>query len=184
LKRWEEAERVIEERLKAAEDHDALRSASMIAMLRGDYDRVIEIEKKVVARGEANSQDLNSLAWAALCGKKLTPEMIEAAQNSVKMGKAEEFGPLHTLAAVYAETGKTTEAREIMLHGMDAGGRLEPDSESWYVFGRIAEEYGLHETALADYRRVEKESEQLPSSTWELAQKRIATLARDDKSHD
>lgn len=184
LKRWEEAERVIEERLKAAEDHDALRSASMIAMLRGDYDRVIEIEKKVVARGEANSQDLNSLAWAALCGKKLTPEMIEAAQNSVKMGKAEEFGPLHTLAAVYAETGKTTEAREIILHGMDAGGRLEPDSESWYVFGRIAEEYGLHETALADYRRVEKESEQLPSSTWELAQKRIATLARDDKSHD
>jgi hypothetical protein len=104
----------------------------------------------VVASGEATSGDMNSLAWAALCAGRLTAESIETAQNAVKMGKVQKFGPLQTLAAVYAEIDKTTEAHETMLRGMEVGSQLEPDSESWYVFGRIAEQYGLNEVTVAD----------------------------------
>ena len=98
------------------------------------------------------------------------------------MGKAQEFGSLHTLAAVYAEIGKATAAREVMIHGLDVAGQLEPEGNSWYVFGRIAEQYGLRDSALADYQRVDKpeKEEELPGSTWELARRRIAVLAKLD----
>lgn len=132
LRRWDEAESALTGRLKATpEDRAGLRSISMIAMYHDDYGRVIDTEERVVANGEATSGDMNSLARAALCAGRLTAESIETAQNAVKTGKAQEFAPLQTLAAVYAEIDKTTEARETMLRGMEVGRQMESDSESW-----------------------------------------------------
>jgi len=49
---------------------------------------------------------------------------------------------MHTLAAIYAEQGKTSEARELILKVMDLWALDEPNSEALFVFGRIAEQYG------------------------------------------
>jgi hypothetical protein len=48
----------------------------------------------------------------------------------------------------------------------------------WYVLGRIAEQYGEREIAIADYRRLEKPKEvlNLPTSTWELAQIQLKAM--------
>jgi tetratricopeptide (TPR) repeat protein len=66
---------------------------------------------------------------------------------------------LHTLGTLYAEMGKTKEARETFLLSMSASNLEEPTGNLWYSFGRIAEQYGEREIALQDYARVKAPSD-------------------------
>jgi len=52
----------------------------------------------------------------------------------------------------------------------------------WYVLGRIAEQYGEREIAIADYRKMEKPKEVLsiPTSTWRLAQIRLKAMGAEN----
>jgi hypothetical protein len=54
----------------------------------------------------------------------------------------------------------------------------EPDDDYWYAFGRIAEQYGERETAIADYRKLEKPKQALALSTssYRLAQMRLKAM--------
>ena len=71
---------------------------------------------------------------------------VEAATKAAQLSK---MGPsqLHTLGCVYAEIGKTKEAREVLIQAMDALSLDEPDDNYRYAFGRIAEQYGELQTA-------------------------------------
>ena len=55
----------------------------------------------------------------------------------------------------------------------------EPNSDYWYAFGRIAEQYGEQETAMANYARVTKPEKTIaiPSSSYRLAQNRLKILS-------
>jgi hypothetical protein len=61
---------------------------------------------------------------------------------------------------------------------MDRENLDEPDSDYWFGFGRIAEQYGESQTAIADYDRVTKPKKavSLPGSTYQLAQDRLKML--------
>lgn len=54
----------------------------------------------------------------------------------------------------------------------------DPEDPDWYVFGRIAESYGLNREAAALYRRLERPKSELaiPSSSYALAQRRLKAL--------
>jgi hypothetical protein len=58
----------------------------------------------------------------------------------------------------------------------------EPDDAYWYAFGRIAEQYGERDIAIADYRKLEKPKHLLaiPTSTYRLAQMRLKALGADE----
>jgi hypothetical protein len=60
-------------------------------------------------------------------------------------------------------------------------GQQEPDSDAWYVLGRIAEEYGVIDAAVRAYNRVERPEEEIniPISSWVLAQRRLKGLSAD-----
>ena len=83
---------------------------------------------------------------------------------------------LHTLAAVYAEMGKTTEARQTILQSIELAGKEEPASEDWYVFGRIAENYGEYEAALECYGKVEAPEIPAQDSTHRLTANRLELM--------
>ena len=85
---------------------------------------------------------------------------------------------MHTLACLYAETGKTKEAHDLLLRGMDDLNLDEPNDAYWYAFGRIAEQYGEREIAIADYGKVKKPEQILavPTSSYRLAQMRLKVL--------
>jgi hypothetical protein len=91
-------------------------------------------------------------------------------------GQKAAFPELHALACAYAETGRTAEARQTILRAMNAAGMEEPNDVSWYVFGRIAEQFALTDTARDYYRRLDKPKTDDPTSTWALAQRRLAAL--------
>ena len=93
------------------------------------------------------------------------------------------WGILHTLGCLYAEVGKLKEAREVLVQAMDSANLDDPDSSFWYAFGRVAEQAGERDLALADYARVTipKNPLDLPGSSYQLAQIHLKALQRPAK---
>ncbi|HEV3076444.1 MAG TPA: hypothetical protein VHB47_18620, partial [Thermoanaerobaculia bacterium] len=75
-----------------------------------------------------------------------------------------------------AERGRTSEAYQVMTQAINAEDEAVPDEADWYVFGRMAEQYGLPEVARGLYARVEKPTGGEAFSTFQLAQARLAAL--------
>ena len=80
-------------------------------------------------------------------------QALDDALSAVKQTKQENAACLHTLAAVYAELGKTPEALENLRRAVEIRGERIEEAD-WYVLGRIAEQYGLDEVAAGLYRKV------------------------------
>jgi len=161
------------------DDLDAQRSLIRSAELQDDYLRMRDLGEKFVAAGKTNFWDFNNLAWWSLFVGNVTEADIGMATKAAQMSK-NNSAVLHTLGCLLVAAGKTVQAREILIQAMDALKLDEPESEYWYAFGSLAEQYGETEVARADYLRVEKPSSELdiPGSTYYLAQKRLAVLVQ------
>ena len=60
---------------------------------------------------------------------------------------------------------------------MTTANMSEPDPEVWFGFGLIDEQYGLPDSAMEAYRKVEKPTGIVdPGSTWVLAQSHLKAL--------
>ncbi|WP_321476701.1 DUF3857 domain-containing protein [uncultured Paludibaculum sp.] len=170
---------LLTERVKVFHDDVmALRSAARIAMLFGDTGSAISVERRIVDSGRGTSNDYNALAWLDLMAGQVTQATLDTANKGVMIGGAEATGLIHTTAAIAAELGKETEARGAILQRIKLLGSEEPDDDDWYVFGRIAEQYGLAADAAAYYRKLSKPGNDLmvPSSSYGLAQRRLKTM--------
>jgi hypothetical protein len=88
------------------------------------------------------------------------------------------FAIAHTLACVYAASGKPREARDLLLKGMEQLGAAKPDDPAWYGFGLVAEAYGDVESARDYYLRVKKPEKGVlqASSVYSLSQARLGAL--------
>jgi predicted Zn-dependent protease len=178
LRRFDEADALAEDRLKRIPgDLDALRGLARSAVARGDYRKAQTFWQKIIDSGQADPQDMNSSSWNSLYTGNTRPADLENALKAAQLsGKRADI--LNTLGCVYAELGKTTEAFEVLVQAMDSLNLDEPDDDYWYAFGRIAEQYGEREAALADYARVTKPelAVQIPDSSYYLAQVRLQAL--------
>jgi len=183
LGRSKEADQLARERLQRIPgDVNAMRALSSNAVAREDYAAARAIDQQLVEEGEAQPRDLNGLAWHALYTGKIEPSDVDAALKAAELSN-NASGILHTLGCVYAEIGKTREAREVLTQAMDELNLDEPDDNYWYAFGRIAEQYGEREIALAHYAKVTrpKTDYEIPDSSYRLAQLRIAALNAESK---
>jgi len=179
LSRFDEANTLIQQRLKRLpDDIDALRALVRVALAREDYRAAHDLSKKLVALGKADASDLNGLSWLTLFLPETEKPDIESAIQATQL--SQNSPPiLHTLGCLYAEAGKTKEAREVLIQAMDSWNLDEPNDDFWYAFGRIAEQYGENDVAKADYTKVSKPKHeyQLPESSYRLAQIRLKKLA-------
>jgi len=178
LKRFDEADQLARDRLKSApDDSAALRTLELDWAAQGNYAAAYEQALRIAANSDAGPSDINQAAWLSLFFSRPGGPDIDSAIRAVQ---AAENSPasLHTLACVYAELGKTKEASEVLLQAMDARALPQPDANHWYVLGRIAEQYGEREIALADYARVTAPTDgtSVWFSTYHLAQIRVAAL--------
>ncbi len=178
LKRYDDAITLADERLKLLEgDTDALRMKVTVESSRGDYAAARALARKMVDQGKGDAELLNEIAWFALFTGKVDDDDVATAIKSTQMAKDNPH-ILHTLACLYAETGKTKEARDLLMHSMDELNLDEPNDDYWFAFGRIAEQYGERDAAIADYRKLQKPKEPmaLPTSSYQLAQTRLKAL--------
>jgi tetratricopeptide (TPR) repeat protein len=178
LNRFKEAEDLATSRLQRDPgDVEALRSLALTFAAQHDYARAYGERLKVVASSNSVTGDTNSLAWQSLFFDRAGGPDLEAAVRATQL-ETNSPGMLHTLACIYAEVGKTREAREVLLQAMEATQLVEPESVYWYAFGRIAEQYGERDVALADYAKVTPPSDSSIEydSTYRLAQIRMKAL--------
>jgi len=174
-----EAERIAGANLERfASNLDARRMAAAVAMHFGDTDRSNAMTQQIIDSGRGQAVDYNQLAWGQLMAGKATSTSMEMANKGILLDGNESLGLMHTVAAVDAELGKETDARQILLQMMKQESADEPNDNEWYVFGRIAEQYGLVMEAAGMYRKLEKPKEDfsIPASSYALAQKRLIVL--------
>jgi transglutaminase-like putative cysteine protease/Flp pilus assembly protein TadD len=178
LDRFEEADRLAADRIKRIpSDLAAMRALALSAAARDDYVNAHALAQNISVEGKAEAQDLNLIAWLSLFTGKVESSDLEDALKATELSK-NSANILHTLGCLYAEVGKTKEAREVLIQAMDALDLDEPDENYWYAFGRIAEQYGERDAALANYARVKKpeKANEIPQSTYQLAQIRLREL--------
>jgi transglutaminase-like putative cysteine protease/Flp pilus assembly protein TadD len=184
LQRFDEAIALADKRLKLLDaDPDALLMKMEIEANRGDFTAARAWAQKLIDLGKEDAGLLNNIAWYALFTGKVDQADIDTAIKSTQLAK-DDPSILHTLACLYAEEGKTKEAHDLLLRGMDDMNLDEPNDAYWFAFGRIAEQYGEREIALADYRKLEKPKQPLaiPTSTWRLAQIRLKAMGAEGAS--
>jgi tetratricopeptide (TPR) repeat protein/transglutaminase-like putative cysteine protease len=157
----------------------ALRSAASIAMAFGDTERSISLERQLIDSGRGQPSDYNNLVWAAIMAGRLDSGTIEIANRGMMISNNTSPGILHTIAAMQAELDKPADARATLLKRIAQLGEDEPDDNDWYVFGRIAESYGLGNEAAAMYRRVERPRDDygIAATSYTLAQRHLKSRA-------
>lgn len=178
LGRYDEALALADERLKLLEnDSDAYEMKMEIEADRGNFAAAQGWAQKLADLGKEDAMLLNNETWYTLFTGKVDQADIAKAIRATEMQKDAAY-ILHTLACLYAEVGNTKDAREVILRAMDDWNLEEPNDDVWYVLGRIAEQYGERDIALADYRKLQKPKEPLsvPTSTWRLAQIRLKAM--------
>lgn len=181
LGRFDEADTLAEARLKRIPgDLAAMRSLAYSALQREDYVKAQGLWQKIIEVGQAEPQDLNGSSWNSLYTGKTGSADLENALKAAQLSN-NNTNILHTLGCVYAETGKTKEAREVLVQAMNSLNLDEPEENYWYAFGRIAEQYGERDAAIADYNRVSKPkiAVEIPSSSYRLAQIHLQALQND-----
>jgi tetratricopeptide (TPR) repeat protein/transglutaminase-like putative cysteine protease len=184
LGRYDDALALADARLKLLDnDSDAISMKVEIEANRGDFAAAHSWGEKLLSLGQENGEMLNNLAWESLFTNKVTDDDVATAVKATQLQK-DAPDILHTLACLYAETGKTKEAHDLLLRAMDDWNLDEPNDEVWYVLGRIAEQYGERDIAIADYHKLEKPKRVLaiPTSTWRLAQMRLKAMGVEQAS--
>jgi len=184
MKRYPEAIALAEGRLKLLDgDVDAQMMKMEAEASRGNFTAARAAAQKLVEQGKQNAGLLNNIAWYALFMPKIEASDIAAAIKSTEMAKDNPH-ILHTLACLYAVTGKTKEAHDLLVRSMDELNLDEPNDDYWYAFGLIAEQFGEREIAIADYRKLKlpKEPLETPTSSYTLAQMRMKALGAEGKN--
>lgn len=161
---------------KHRDELDYTRSAARLARYRGDFNKSRQLLKDLADHSKATQSDLNLFAWDALfLPAEIGQDSVEAAERANQLSQNSNYSIMHTLACLYAHTGKAAQARELLLKAMD-GTLEEPDSSVWLAYGQIAEAYGEPDAAQAMYARVEKAPSEVPGSNFALAQQRLLAL--------
>jgi transglutaminase-like putative cysteine protease/Flp pilus assembly protein TadD len=178
LRRYDAALTLADARLKLLDnDADALQAKMQVEASRGNYAAARGWIQKLIDQGKANASLLNSMAWFSLYTGKADETDVATAMKATQMDH-DNPAILHTLACLNAEVGKSKEAHDLLLHAMDDLNLDEPNDDYWYAFGRIAEQYGERDTAVSDYRKLEKPKNamMIPTSSWQLAQNRLKAM--------
>jgi len=158
-------------------DRHAYEMLYAVAARRKDYAAAAAQIAHTIDELTPTDADYDTAAWIALFTASDYDKAIENAQKAtagqMTRSKSRYF---HTLATLYAVTGKTVEAREALLKSMDARNADAPNASDWLVLGLIAENYGVRDFAASAYKRVEPPAIETPVSTFAFAQRRLAAL--------
>jgi tetratricopeptide (TPR) repeat protein len=176
---WKQSGDAAEDRLKKLpDDPEAIRILARVAASQGNYADAERQLRRLIALGKAVTEDRNLIGWTAL----YHPPVPSQVMGDVLTGAGQDppFSILHTIAMLYAEDGKTREARDVLRQAMDSMGMDEPESSIWLVVGRVAEDFDARDAALAAYGKVEKPKKeyQMSLSNYLLAQQRLAAMKK------
>jgi hypothetical protein len=175
-KRWEQPAMWIEGAWAAG---DSL--AARLATRFGDF-QAVEERLRPQARGLSTPCELlDCLARNAIAAGTVGPQTLADALAAAHGCGYEDPLCLETLAVVYAELGKASDAIEAVSRALalrDASARFGARDADWYLLGRIAEHYGLEDVAAGLYRRLSRPAQPAADDFYTLAQRRLKALEK------
>ena len=176
--RFDEAKAMIDTRLAAdPNDAEAVEALSLYYVYKNDFENGQHALQKLLGQDKTTSWALNMYGWLGLfTPQRFSKESIESAERAVKQTEEKDSSALHTLAALYAESGKYKEARVLALKGMDVDGLAQPDSTYWFIFGSLAQAFGQSDAALEMYAKQQKTATTSPFSSFYLGKSRASEL--------
>jgi hypothetical protein len=145
---------------------------------RGMQEEVIKIMQPWFDGGRATAHDYNQFAWSAMLRRPVTEQASDAARTAFDETQGKNSAICHTLACIYAATGKPREARDLLVKGMDQKMLASPDDATWFGFGLLAEAYGESDSAREYYAKVEKPKKGPinASSLYAMSQARLGAI--------
>lgn len=153
--------------------YDALATAHV---LRGRYADARRVLKRLIDRKNAGAVIYNNRAWWSLFEGTVTDADLADALRANELTRFSSPDHLHTLAALYAERGKVSEASTVLQRRVGLTGGQQPQPADWFIVGRILERLGLFADARAAYRRVITPDERPEDSTERLARRRLERM--------
>jgi transglutaminase-like putative cysteine protease len=180
LQRFDEVAAAARARLaRLPDDVIARRVLVQNADARGASSEMAALMKPIIDGSQATSEDYNEYAWMALMQRPVSERVVDIARQAFDETEGGDRAIAHTLACVYAATGKPREARDLLLKGLTRGVAEEPNDSAWYGFGLIAEAYGDVESARDYYARIARPDDaMIPSSSlYAMSQARLKELA-------
>ena len=178
--RYREAKAVIAERqVRQPDVRLATEQLADVAVRQKDFPEAQRLLRKLIQGGSATARTYNNLAWLRLFSGAVNDDDLGLALRANSLSAFKDASQLHTLAALYAETGRPQEALQLLIKRLDVLGRYEPENVDWYLIGRVQEHFGLTDMARRAYEKVELEPhERGPDSTHALAQLRLRQLSK------
>ncbi len=179
MHQWDAVAAAAQERLTRLPDDSIAREMLVHrAEALGSFAEIPAIMQPLIDSGRASAADYNQYAWSALLRQPVGDQAVEAARVAYDETQGRSAAIGHTLACVYAASGKPREARDLLLKGMEQVGITRPDDSAWYGFGLVAEAYGDAESARDYYAHVQKPKQGViqASSVYALSQARLAAL--------
>ena len=177
-KDWPAWKSLLDARLqKYPNNRELLLQSATESEAQGDFARARRSLRIVLDSGHALADDYNTYAWLGLFDDTIDDQAVAAAQQANLLTQNRNAAYLHTLACVEAARGETAEARQSLLQAMSSAHLAEPNSAIWYGFGRIYEQYGVDDAAVAAYQRVKRPDGFVdPIAPYVLAQARLKIL--------
>jgi len=176
---YTKAEQIIQKHL-ALDSHDKQANCMLLRnyAYKLDFKALEKQMQKCIELNAISENEYNLVAWVELFNSSLNPKALEYARTAMKLSSESEDYIIHTMATLYAEVGRCQEAWQLINKVMIASGNTTPANADWYVFGRIAEQYGEIAEAITAYKRIQppKNRPKDNISTYNLAQKRLKEL--------
>jgi tetratricopeptide (TPR) repeat protein len=178
LKDWDGWREMLDAHLaKHPGDETLLRMKARYEEAHGEWADARATLQKLVDQGEASANDYNMYAWSGLFDNSVNDDTLKAGRQATMLTNNASFAELHTLACLYAAHGETSESRDLLLKAMAAANLTLPNSEVWFGFGSLYQQYGVDDAAIAAYEKVEKPTGYIHAGdTYLLAQARLKEL--------
>ena len=179
LGKYDQLKSFAEDRLlEDEEDTVAIDMLINMYFAKMDFNSVDRIFQDLKEKNRLTARLYNAVAWMDLFDPEIDETALEYSRQAVILSNSNNPPILHTLSALYAEFGRCEEARTTLDRVMALSGSTDPSSDDWYVLGRIAEEYGMIDSAIIYYNKVEKPDSIAGQydSSYTLMERRMKTI--------
>jgi tetratricopeptide (TPR) repeat protein len=154
LGRPDDGEAVIAEALaKDPDNHSLIFVHADMAIARGNLKEAIKRIEPLTTKSTATSSDCNNTSWIKLFEGSDLPGAATLGRKAVALAPNEPHAA-NTLAAVEAEIGELGEAKTHLDISVSADDGPTPSNADLYVHGRILEQLGFTDDAIATYRKI------------------------------
>ena len=168
LRQWAEVEQDARAELKTApESSRALRTAALAMMRAGKPEKAAEYVERLRKAEFAGEEARNLSAWHAIVAGTPDDKLTEQFERDREPTRTDPE-PEYTLGLLKALAGKSEEARQCLVAGLELDEWTLLDAKPWVLHGRIQELYGNAEAAKAAYAEARKRPVDGDESEWAL----------------